>query len=120
MIRGSSAAVILPNWTLFKFTIGELLIVAGLVDGLKQLNALKASARASIRWLPNQRGLGNNPANGTNDNTGANVPLSSTHSGGVNCCFADGTVRFVTNSVTLANLKAMAGRMDGATVTLPD
>ena len=52
------------------------------------------------RWGINQIGMSNNGGNGTNDNTGTNIPFSSLHPGGVNMLFSDGTVRFWPNSVT--------------------
>jgi prepilin-type N-terminal cleavage/methylation domain-containing protein len=49
--------------------------------------------------------------------TGANIPLNSTHAGGVNILLTDGAVRVLTNSVTLATLAQLATRDDG--VPLP-
>jgi prepilin-type N-terminal cleavage/methylation domain-containing protein/prepilin-type processing-associated H-X9-DG protein len=45
--------------------------------------------------------------------TGANIPLNSTHQTGVNALFCDGSVRFLSNSTTLALLAQMATRDDG-------
>jgi prepilin-type N-terminal cleavage/methylation domain-containing protein/prepilin-type processing-associated H-X9-DG protein len=72
---------------------------------------------STTRWLPNTRALGNSAANGTNDNTGCNIPLSSGHSGGVNCLFADATVHFVSSNVALTTLQYLSDIADGHTVT---
>jgi prepilin-type N-terminal cleavage/methylation domain-containing protein/prepilin-type processing-associated H-X9-DG protein len=51
---------------------------------------------------------------------GANVPLMSTHSGGVNALFGDGSVHFLTNDASLLTLARWATRDDGGVVTAPD
>jgi prepilin-type processing-associated H-X9-DG protein len=51
-------------------------------------------------------------------NAGANTPLNSAHTGGVNAAMADGSVRFIRDSVPLANLQAAAVRDDGSTLSL--
>jgi prepilin-type N-terminal cleavage/methylation domain-containing protein/prepilin-type processing-associated H-X9-DG protein len=48
-------------------------------------------------------------------NMAMQVPPSSAHTGGVNCLMGDGSVRFVTNSVTLPAWRAM-GTMNGGEV----
>jgi prepilin-type N-terminal cleavage/methylation domain-containing protein/prepilin-type processing-associated H-X9-DG protein len=67
----------------------------------------------AIRWEINRRGLGNNAANGTNNDVGQNFPLSSGHSGGCNIVMADGSVRFLRDSTPLATLQALATRAGG-------
>ncbi|MFO0864415.1 MAG: DUF1559 domain-containing protein [Gemmataceae bacterium] len=57
-----------------------------------------------------------NPANGVSSNTGGNIPLNSAHTGGVNALRGDGTVNFLTNSVTLQTLMALSTRDDGTVV----
>ena len=47
------------------------------------------------------------------DNTPTNVPLNSAHPGGVNAVFADGSVRFLTDSTPLAVVAQLATRDDG-------
>ena len=44
---------------------------------------------------------------------GANKPLVSAHTGGVNTCFADGSVHFLNDSLELFNLFNLADRSDG-------
>jgi hypothetical protein len=50
---------------------------------------------------------------GVCDNTGMNIPLNSTHPGGVLVLFGDGSVRFVTETVPIHVLASMATRDDG-------
>ena len=56
---------------------------------------------------------GNCGSFGVCDNTGANIPLNSAHTGGVNILRGDGTIGFVRDSIPLANLAAAATRDDG-------
>ncbi len=55
----------------------------------------------------------------TGDCTGANIPLSSSHSGGANVLFADGTVRSLASTTSLVVLAQLATRDDGVPVTVP-
>jgi prepilin-type processing-associated H-X9-DG protein len=50
---------------------------------------------------------------------GANTPLMSAHSGGVNCVFGDGSVHFLTSSTDLITLARWATRDDGGVVVGP-
>ena len=59
-------------------------------------------------------GVGYDPSNA--NYTGANVPPNSTHSGGVNVAYADGSVRFVADSTPLGVLARLATRDDGTVV----
>ncbi len=70
----------------------------------------------TVRWEINRRGLGNNGGNGTNDNTGSNIPFSSGHSGGAQMLLADGSVRFMTSNTTLQTLQRMSSRAGGEVV----
>jgi prepilin-type N-terminal cleavage/methylation domain-containing protein/prepilin-type processing-associated H-X9-DG protein len=73
----------------------------------------------TIRYRINQTaGWPGDDANGTGvglDN-GANTPLNSTHSGGINALFADGSVHFITDSTTMDVLARLATRDDGQPV----
>ncbi len=68
---------------------------------------------STTRWQINQRNLGNNCGNGTCDNTGANIPLSSGHTGGANVTFGDGSVRFLSDSIPLTTLWALSTKANG-------
>jgi len=50
---------------------------------------------------------------------GANVPLVSNHSGGVNVLVGDGSVRFLADSTDLLMLARFATRDDGGVLNLP-
>jgi len=78
---------------------------------------------STIRFQINQTGLNGGSAtgsstNGTNDNTGMNIPLSSSHSGGCNIVLGDASVRFIRDSTPLLTLQYLASRGDGN--VLPD
>jgi len=70
----------------------------------------------TIRYMINQNGMSNSSANGTHDNTGNNIPLSSNHTGGCNIALGDGSVRFVSSSTPLQTLQLLACRLDGIPV----
>jgi prepilin-type N-terminal cleavage/methylation domain-containing protein/prepilin-type processing-associated H-X9-DG protein len=55
---------------------------------------------------------------GTWNSEGANVPLVSAHSGGVNALLGDGSVRFLRDSTDLLTLARLATRDDGQPVVL--
>jgi prepilin-type processing-associated H-X9-DG protein len=71
----------------------------------------------SIRYQINQKSGWLNGGDCVNagvcPNFGCNVPLNSTHSGGVNAAFCDGTVRFLANNISLLTLAEIATRDDG-------
>jgi prepilin-type N-terminal cleavage/methylation domain-containing protein/prepilin-type processing-associated H-X9-DG protein len=77
----------------------------------------------SIRYQINQkRGWANGGdcgGTGVCPNFGNNVPLNSAHTGGVNALFCDGSVHFLTDSITLTTLAELATRDDGLVVNLP-
>jgi prepilin-type N-terminal cleavage/methylation domain-containing protein/prepilin-type processing-associated H-X9-DG protein len=81
----------------------------------------------TIRYAINQKGNAGTPwpcqvagvgvcggGSGTWNSEGANVPLVSAHSGGVNALFGDGSVHFVKESIDLLTLARLATRDDGA------
>jgi len=70
----------------------------------------------TTRWPINYRGAGNNGGNGTNDNTGNNIPMSSGHTGGAMCLFADGGVRFMPATTPVTTLQMLSGRADGLVI----
>ncbi len=67
----------------------------------------------TTRWEINRRGLGNNASNGTNENSGSNIPFSSAHTGGAQMLMGDGSVRFMTASTPLLQLQYMSTRAGG-------
>jgi prepilin-type N-terminal cleavage/methylation domain-containing protein len=77
----------------------------------------------TIRFQINQTGVDGGSAsgsgsNGTSHNTGMNIPLSSSHSGGCNIVLGDASVRFIRDSTPLLTLQYLASRADGN--VLPD
>jgi prepilin-type N-terminal cleavage/methylation domain-containing protein/prepilin-type processing-associated H-X9-DG protein len=48
---------------------------------------------------------------------GANIPLNSTHSGGANVVYGDGSVRFLTDATPLVVLAQLAVRDDGTVIS---
>jgi prepilin-type N-terminal cleavage/methylation domain-containing protein/prepilin-type processing-associated H-X9-DG protein len=71
----------------------------------------------TTRWSINQRGLGDNNGNGTGNNTGANIPFSSGHTGGAQMLMGDGSVRFMSASTTLQTLQWMSTRAGGEVIS---
>jgi prepilin-type N-terminal cleavage/methylation domain-containing protein/prepilin-type processing-associated H-X9-DG protein len=49
--------------------------------------------------------------------TNIHLAARSYHTGGVNVCFADGSVRFITNSIALSNWMSMGTRAGGEVIT---
>jgi len=63
------------------------------------------------------------PKNGMGCQVGANsyqVTTKSFHPGGVNLCLADGSVRFVVNSITVGAYQLMHSRDDGQVFSFGD
>jgi prepilin-type N-terminal cleavage/methylation domain-containing protein/prepilin-type processing-associated H-X9-DG protein len=79
----------------------------------------------TIRYMINQKtgwqrgvdGPGVSPAQWQSE--GANTPLVSAHTGGVNVLMGDGSVHFLTDSTDLLTLARMATRDDGGVFTSP-
>jgi prepilin-type processing-associated H-X9-DG protein len=80
----------------------------------------------TIRYAINQKGLNGQPwpcqvanvgvcggKSGTWNSEGANVPLVSSHTGGVNALFGDGSVRFLADTTDLLTLARIGTRDDG-------
>jgi prepilin-type processing-associated H-X9-DG protein len=85
----------------------------------------RAQHFTTIRYRPNQRTWLRTAANtgvfsASHDwkCEGANVPLASEHSGGVNALAGDGSVRFIKDSVDLLMLARYATRDDGQVMTI--
>ena len=64
-------------------------------------------------WLNDVTNLGVGIGAPTGNCIGANIPLNSTHTGGVNIVLCDGAVRFLNSATTLAILAQLATRDDG-------
>ena len=79
-------------------------------------NGDRAFNTSTTRWSINQRNLGNNGGNGTNDNTGNNIPISSQHTGGAGVAMADGSVKFMSQNIPLLTLQYLSDRADGNVV----
>ncbi|NBO91856.1 MAG: DUF1559 domain-containing protein [Planctomycetia bacterium] len=88
------------------WTMGCATSASGAVN-IRQFNC------TTVRWSINQRGLGNSAANGSNENTGMNIPFSSGHTGGAQMLFGDGGVRFLPSSTALQTIQWMASRSGG-------
>jgi prepilin-type N-terminal cleavage/methylation domain-containing protein/prepilin-type processing-associated H-X9-DG protein len=67
-------------------------------------------------WANDITGTGVGVGSYTGDCVGANIPLNSTHPGGVNVVYADGSVRFVSSATPLNVLAILATRDDGQTI----
>ena len=83
-------------------------------------NGDRAFNTSTTRWSINQTGLGNTAGNGTNENTGNNIPISSAHSGGANVGMADGSVKFLNQNIPLLTLQYLSDRADGNVVSSYD
>jgi prepilin-type N-terminal cleavage/methylation domain-containing protein/prepilin-type processing-associated H-X9-DG protein len=72
----------------------------------------------TIRYRINARGFnGDCASEGVCQNLGSNIPLSSTHSGGVNAVYGDGSVRFLSDAMSVTALAQAASRADGTVQT---
>jgi prepilin-type N-terminal cleavage/methylation domain-containing protein/prepilin-type processing-associated H-X9-DG protein len=75
----------------------------------------------SIRYQINQKTGwpvgGDCGGTGVCPNFGCNIPLNSTHPGGVNALYCDGSVHFLSDSIPLLTLAELATRDDGLVIT---
>jgi hypothetical protein len=69
---------------------------------------MRCFANTTIRQTPNPTGTAN-----WQKSTRCNTPLASTHPGGVMGLLADGSVRFISDTIDLDNLKHLADKDDG-------
>jgi prepilin-type N-terminal cleavage/methylation domain-containing protein/prepilin-type processing-associated H-X9-DG protein len=77
------------------------------------------TVRYQINWKRGwPDGVGDCGGTGICDNVGANIPLNSAHSGGVNGLMGDGSVRFLRDSTALDVLGRLAIHDDGTVFTL--
>ena len=67
----------------------------------------------TVRYRINASPFANQVYPGMGSNFGPNNPLTSNHPGGVNGTLADGSVRFISDSIDLYTLKLLAARNDG-------
>ena len=70
----------------------------------------------TVQYNINQRGLPN--SGGTGHNTGNNIPLSSRHAGGCIVSMADGSSRFLSQTIELNVLLSACSGKDGQVVAL--
>lgn len=74
----------------------------------------------TVRYRPNAPffydGSSSNPWPGISDNYGNNLPLNSTHTGGVQVLIGDGTVRFISDNINMLNLRRLCTRDDGGSI----
>jgi prepilin-type N-terminal cleavage/methylation domain-containing protein/prepilin-type processing-associated H-X9-DG protein len=74
--------------------------------------------RYTINYSSVSTAVATDATTGIMTSPGANNPLSSTHTGGVNVVLADGSVRFLRDSTPLTTLGPLSSRNDG--VVLPN
>jgi len=67
----------------------------------------------AVAYMLNQA----NVTAGVQNDAGANFPLKSGHSGGVNIALADGSIRFFTNSMSLTTIAYYCTRAGGEVIT---
>jgi prepilin-type processing-associated H-X9-DG protein len=88
-------------------------------SGLNNQAFNTTTVRYAINFQVPQNGTAAPPCTaGLCDDTGANIPFNSRHTGGANMLFADGTVRFYTNATPLLTLQQLSSRAGGEAVLL--
>jgi prepilin-type N-terminal cleavage/methylation domain-containing protein/prepilin-type processing-associated H-X9-DG protein len=101
----------------------------GNVGSMSAWSDARGQTYTTIRYGINQKtgwtcGVGNGQGvcgggKGFWNSEGANVPLVSNHTGGVNALFGDGSVHFLSNGTDLYTLACLATRDDGLVFTPP-
>jgi len=99
----------------------------GNINPMSRNSDARGQTYTTIRYPINQKtgwtcGIGNGigvcgGGAGFWNSEGANVPLVSNHSGGVNALFGDGSVHFLSDSADLLMLARLATRDDGGVIT---
>lgn len=84
--------------------------IMGVVGSESKLSDARALNLTTVHYPPNTV---NYDQPGINVGWGPNNPLNSQHTGGVNVVFADGHVAFLSDSIHLDTLRALAIRDDG-------
>ncbi len=67
----------------------------------------------TVRYPPNTK---NNSLPGTGNNDGENNGIYCSHTGGVHVVFADGSVHFLSENISMLTLRQLCTRHDGATL----
>lgn len=102
-------------------------------NGLNAATATPLTSKQGYSWVmgemcctsynhvatPNSRTCAGIGFPGNMANMAMQVPPSSAHSGGVNVAMADGSIRFISNNITLVAWRAMGTRARGEVVDLP-
>ena len=72
---------------------------------------------STLLYEINKAGFSN--TGGTGHNTGANIPISSSHPGGAHLLLGDGSVQFGSQNTDLALLQKLSSCNDGDIASLP-
>jgi prepilin-type processing-associated H-X9-DG protein len=72
----------------------------------------------TVRWNPNDK-RANQTGCMDNWNENRNCPLTAPHPGGVQACFVDGSVQFISNTINNTTLLRLAARNDGQVTQFP-
>jgi hypothetical protein len=99
--------------------------VTGVLRPMQDWSDARGQHFVTIRYKPNQKTWVKNVANtgvySAQDgwkSEGANTPLASEHSGGVNVLNGDGSVRFIRDSIEMLALARYVTRDDGQTANI--